>query len=318
MKTSTVEFTVLRILPAGVLLSAYAGLCVMTGSVWPWSEVVHEDGVRTLLGTVLYPEHAARELVPDVVLAIAVGGAVRYYFPPDATIAGRLAGRWRARLGVLAAAMLALIVGGTLWTGGSRVLADNLSQLHTRVGAPLVWGAHWRYHLIERFAQIMLAFGASGAVWMLRGRPEAGRQQGRFGLFVAAVLLFAVSTMVFGLSSEPFRDPAFLGHQLRELFTHTLVTLPLALGVCLTLARTRSGGPAIRSNERTWPIAAATALAVASGAFLLVASVLADAQSHGQAAGLAALLFPHFAEHSAGYVLVPALAGAIYLTPVNR
>jgi hypothetical protein len=74
------------------------------------------------------------------------------------------------------------------------------------------------------------------------------------------------------VTSEPFRDPAFLGHQLREPFTHVLVTLPLGLGVCFALARhfsTPSAGP--------------------------------TAQAHGQTTSLAALLFPHFAEHGLGY-----------------
>jgi len=311
--TRGVESAVFRILPATVLLVAYAGVCVMTGTAWPWGEVVHEDGIRTLLGTVLYAEHATRELVPDVLLAIGVAGAVRVYFPPGTAVDAGATRRWRGRLALLAAVMLLWMVIGTLRAGGSRALVENLSQLHTRDGAPLVWGAHWRYHLIERFAQIMLAFSLAGGVWMLRGRPETGGRPGRFRYYGVALLLFGVTTLVFRPTSESFRDPAFLGHQLRELFTHTLVTLPLALGVCVALAGTRPG--AMRSRESAWPIAATGATAILSGVFLLAASVLTDAQAHGQAAGLSALLFPHFFEHTAGYVLVPALAGFLYLRP---
>jgi len=316
MRADTAESLAFRVLPAGVLLVAYAGVCALTGTVWPWGEVVHEDGSRTLLGTVFFFEHTARELLPNVLLAVGVAGAVQYYFPLDAAGAGALA-RSRRRLGAIAGLMLFCIVGGTLWTDGAQGLVDNLSQLHTREGAPLVWGAHWRYHLIERVAQILLAFSVAGAVWMLRGRPDPGRRAGRFRLYGTALVLCAVTTVVFRLTSEPFRDPAFLGHQLRELFTHALVTLPLALGVCLGLARSRSGGR-MSSAEPLWPIVVTGGVAVASGAFLLVASLLADAQSHGQATGLAALLFPHFFEHSAGYVLVPSLAGWLYGRPVNR
>ncbi len=305
--------TIFWLIPVAVLLVTFAGLCVMTGTAWPWSQVVHEDGTRTLLATVFYAEHATRELVPDVLLALAVAGAVRYYFPPVRVAADVEIARWRGRLGLVAAITLTGIVGGTLWAGGARALIDNLSQLHTRAGAPLVWGAHWRYHLIERFAQMMLAFSAVGAVWILRGRPDRRQEQGRLRVYGVALLLFVAVTLVFGLTREPFRDPAFLGHQLRELFTHSLVTLPLALGVCLALARKSSAQDTGRSDEGTWPILLTGSAAVLSGAFLLVAAVLADAQSHGQAAGLAALIFPHFAEHSLGYVLVPALAGLIYL-----
>ncbi len=324
MVAPRIERTVFWLVPAGVLLVAFAGLCVMAGTVWPWNHVVHEDGRRTLLATIFYVEHAMRELLPDGLLALAVAGAVRYYFPPLVRpgTAGLPASHLRLRMGLLVAVTLAVIVGGTLWTGGSRTVIDNLSQLHTRAGAPLVWGAHWRYHLIERFAQVMLAFSVSGVVWMLRAKPEITRVSGRFTFYGWALVVFTLVTIVFRPTAEPFRDAAFLGHQLRELFTHSLVTLPLALGTCLTLSRRfpsalhgAAGKP--RTLDALWPIALTGAAAILSGAFLLVASVMADAQSHGQATGLAALLFPHFAEHALGYVFVPALAGLLYLAPLG-
>ncbi len=326
MTIALLERTLFRLLPAGVLLVAFVGICVMTGTAWPWNQVVHEDGLRTLLGTVFYVEHGTRELLPDALLALAVAGSVAYFFPLGRAEVRDTLARSRRRLAWVVAVTVAVIVGGTLWTDGGHVLIDNLSQSHTRAGAPLVWGAHWRYHLIERFAQMMLAFSASGVFWMLHGRPNVDPFLGRFRLFGAALLLFVAITVVFRLTSEPFRDPAYLGHQLRELFTHSLVTLPLALGTCLALARryalsgvggssgARSGRSPGASSGRVWPIVVTGAAAVLSGAFLLVASLLADAQSHGQTEGLASLLFPHFAEHALGYVLVPALAGVIYLT----
>lgn len=316
---SRLERSVFWLLPASVLLAAYAGVCVMTGSLWPWSEVVHEDGSRTLLGTVFFVEHASRELVPDAILALAVAGAARFYFPVPRAAWDAGASRLRRRLALLAALTLAGIIGGTYWAEGGRALLDNLSQSHTRSGAPLVWGAHWRYHLIDRFALVMLAFSATGVIWNLRGRPDTHRASGRFWLYGAALVLFLATTVVFRLTSEPFRDPAFLGHQLRELFTHSLVTLPLALGTCLSLARklmTLDAGPGtLDSTEPAWPIILTGLAAVLGGTYLLVASVLADAQSHGQVTGIAALLWPHFAEHAMGYVLVPVLAGLLYLTP---
>jgi len=315
MSATTVERILFRVMPFAVLGIAYIGISVMTGSAWPWNKVVHEDGLRTLAATVFFVEHATRELVPDLLLALAVAGAVRYFFPPLLVSHGL--SRVRVVFGAATMATLLAIVGGTIWTDGLHALLDNLSQLHTRPGATLVWGAHWRYHLIERFAQILLAFSVTGAIWMRRGRPTVSAAAGRGGLYALALLLFGVTTAVFGLDMDPFRDPAYLGHQLRELFTHSLVTLPLALGTCLTLARRFSpaGGP--RSAAPIWPIALTGLVAVASGAFLLVASVMADAQSHGQTTGLAALLFPHFAEHALGYVLVPAAAGLLYVGPLT-
>ena len=298
--------------PLIVMQVALAGIWVMTGSARPWAEVVHEDGHRTLLGTVFFFEHALRELVPDTVLAIAVAGAVACFLPPgtsDITAASRS----RMRHALLASVTVVLIVGGTVYTEGTQSVIDNLAQLHTRDGAPLVWGAHWRYHLIGRFAEMMLAFFVTGIAWLLRGRP-ARPSSGGFGLYASALAVFALLTIIFKPSAEPFTDPAFLGHQLRELFTHALVTVPIALGACFSLAREGSEVASPRQpRPPVWPIVLAGGLAVVSGAFLLVASLMTGAQSHGQTSGLARLLFPHFFEHALGYVFVPALAAWIYL-----
>jgi hypothetical protein len=174
-----------------------------------------------------------------------------------------------------------------------------------------VWGAHWRYHLLERLAQILLAPAVVCLVWLLRGRPTLGARAAP-RLFLYALGIFGLLTAAFGWTAEPFRDPAYLGHQLRELFTHTLVTLPLSIGVCLGLSRAPAAG-AHSPDRPLWPYAVSGLAAVACGAFLLAASVMSDAQSHGQARGLAALLLPHFGEHALGYVMTPALAGAAYL-----
>lgn len=316
MTTRRLQRVLFRALPAVVLLSAFVGICIQTGTPWPWNRVVHEDGVRTLLQTVFFFEHATRELLPDLLLALAVAGAVRHFFPPVPSAAVTAQHR-RKRLGWLAAATLAVIVGGTIWVGGWHAVLDNLSQSHTRAGAPLVWGAHWRYHLIERLAQMLLAFAVVGAIWMLEGRPASPGSRPRW-LFGAALIAFAVLTLVFDPSTEPFQDPAFLGHQLRELFTHTLVTLPLALGVCLGLATGPASGAVSRSTRPLWPIGLAAASSVLCGVFLLAASLATGAQSHGQATGLGALLFPHFAEHALGYMLVPAVAGFLYLFTAKK
>lgn len=318
MKTVFLQRTIFFGAPAAVLAVSFAAVCMLAGTPWPWNRVVHEDGVHTLLGTIFYFEHATRELLPDILLALAVAGAVRYFYPPQGAAGNAETSQLRGRLTLCAAATLALILGGTAWSDGGQAILDNLSQLHTRAGAPLVWGAHWRYHLIERFAQILLAFSASGVLWMLDGRPNARPAAGRMRLYGAALAAFAGATLLFRPTMEPFTEPTFLGHQIRELFTHTLVTLPLALGVCFELARKFSPGGGARSNESTWPIFLAGSVSVLSGAFLLVASVLHKAQEHGQTTGLAGLLFPHFFEHSLGYALTPALAGLLYLWPTRE
>ena len=65
-----------------MLLGAFVVICFHTGTIWPWTRVVHEDGRHTLIGTILYFEHATRELPLDVILGIAIGGCVFFAFPP--------------------------------------------------------------------------------------------------------------------------------------------------------------------------------------------------------------------------------------------
>lgn len=319
IKIATFERVLLFYLPALVLAVAFVGVCVQAGTPWPWNRVVHEDGHRTLLQTIFYFEHATRELILDAVLAIGVAGAVRYFYPSPRGVDNVTLQQARRRMGVFAAGMLTLILACSAYIDGGQATFDNLAQYHTRETGPLVWGAHWRYHLIERFADIALAFAIMGAIWILDGRPGSDDASPDISLIVGALLAFAVATIVFVPTTEPFRDPTFVGHQLRELFTHALVTVPLALGTSLLMARRFSPlGHVARASRSAAPVYAAAIASILCGAFLLVASVLLEARAYGQKNTLAELLFPHFFEHSLGYLLVPVLAGFLYLWPPRK
>ena len=163
-------------------------------------------------------------------------------------------------------------------------------------------------------------FAVAGFLWLRDGRPAPDSGPHRAGLYVGALVAFMAATLVFGVSAEPFRDPRFLGHQLRELVTHTLVTLPLALGTCFALARRIRTCPR-RTRARRCTHGRSTqrrSLPSRAGAFVLIASVLLKAQTYGQTTSLAALLFPHFFEHSLGYAFTSALAGFLYLLPTRK
>jgi hypothetical protein len=319
MTISRLERTLLFRIPALVLIVAFIGVCVQAGTPWPWSRVVHEDGHRTLLQTIFYFEHATRELVLDGVLALAVAGAVRYFHPLPRGADDPKLRQMRRRMAISALVVLVVILLGTAYSDGGRAILDNLAQYHTRENAPLVWGAHWRYHFIERFADIALAFALAGVLWLVEGRPGHDDLSPDVWLFVTALSIFAAATLIYGPSTEPFREPTFLGHQLRELLTHGLVTVPLAVGTCLVLARRFSTPLSTgRSSRSTWTIMTAVGVSVTCGVFLLVASVLTKARAHGQKTGLGELIFPHFFEHSLGYILVAALAGYFYLANAGR
>ena len=303
-------------LPGSILLLSFVVICLHTGTPWPWVYVVHEDGQRTLLETIFYFEHATRELPLDILLGAAIGGSVLFSFPPqhprEAEFENRhvLLLRGFAALTVL---VMVVIVGGAALTGGEHSVLDNLAQKPTRPGASLVWGAHWRYHLLERLATMLLALGAAG---VLRMRTIIGTRSGARGglaLFGTTLVVFALLTLFFRPTAEPFREVTFLGHQARELFTHTLVTLPLALGTSLWLARQVGGKATVSGSGKSyWPIAAGAAGGLL-GLYLAVGVVLTGAHTQGQTENLVLLIFPHFFEHTFTYLVVSLVGGFFYL-----
>ncbi len=303
-----------------VLVAAFAGICVHTGTVWPWNVVVHEDGVRTLTQTILYVEHATRELPVDLVLGLAIGGSVALACaaPAAEPAARRGTARRMAVLGGLLAIVVAIIVGGTVVEGGLVLLRGNILQYYTRSGEPAMWGSHWRYHMLSRPALMLVSLSAAFLLRAATGLASARPRHGAAAV-ASAFLIYAVLTVIFaggwtGLA-EPFADPRFLGHQAREVMTHALVTLPAAWGLSLVMTARPRQGPTVRADPRSLrvpPRAVAAGVAgLALGAYAGVASVLAGATGYGQTQDLATLLLPHFFEHTFTYFVVSIEAALV-------
>jgi hypothetical protein len=294
--------------PVVVLAAAYAGIAAATGTAWPWLRIVHEDGQRTLFETVFYFEHALRELPLDLLLAWAAAGAAAYFFPQShSTPAAHRKSLWYFT--AVAVLIVAGMVVGTWWTGGTAALLGNLAQMQTRPGAAPEWGAHWRYHLLERLALLLAAFTlfgtmAAGARIPSRGKPK---------FFLGSLAAFLLLTIFFRLTAAPFTDPVYLGHQTRELLTHGLVTLPLAAAACLALARppADANGDDKQMSLRwlLWP----GGTAILTGSYVLVGAMASRASGMGQTPEFHRLVLAHFFEHSFGYALVPVFAGSLYL-----
>src|SRR5262245_13312974 len=100
----------------GVMAAAFIGVSIQARTIWPFPVVVSEDGHRTLLEVIFYFEHATRELPIDLLLAVAVSGAVLHFAPVST---GTL--RRRRTLTAAAAGVVFIIVSGTLlsvgWSG---------------------------------------------------------------------------------------------------------------------------------------------------------------------------------------------------------
>lgn len=298
-------------LSIGVLAGSFLAIVIYTGNPWPWFELVHESGDRSLISTIFFFEHIARELPLDMILGAAVAGSALFAMPVGRGQRTQPHDH-RLRLLTLGLAVTAAIsIGGTLYVGGLPMLYENLLQFPTRPGAPPEWGGHWRYHLLSHVMLMAVSLGLGGVlVWMARGAHGRGNAVG-MQVFRATAVVFAILSVVFLPNLQPFIDPVVIGHQLRESLTHTFVTIPVAFGVCLLLcrehwSRTETGTVAIRSAL------VIGIFGVLAGAFLLISGVARSAASQGQSQSLAVLLFPHFFEHTFSYLVAGLTAGAVF------
>ena len=212
-------------------------------------------------------------------------------------------------MGGVAIAADVSILAGAIATVGSSGAMTWLMQYHTRPGAPLTFGSHWRYHLLSTATLILWAMLLATCAAMLRAQGPAG--SGR--LLSIVWVAFALASLFLGINADPFRDPRYLGHQARETFAHALVTIPLAVGSCLAVADRRvAGGGGFRRQLR--PVAAWIAVAVAIlGAYQVAGALLGGSQRHAQSGEWTSLVCAHFFEHSLGYVVAAAHAAWFFL-----
>ena len=296
------------ILSIGVLIGSYIAISAYSSTAWLWPVIVHESGDRTLAQTVLYYEHAARELALDVLLGVAVAGGVLYALP-GAVGKGRGPASRAAGFAAGLIGTVALILGGTLRAGGLPVLWENLLQYPTRPGEPLVWGGHWRYHLLSHVTLMSMSFGLAAVLRLVTGHRTGGRAG--LSTFLWGAGSFLGLAIVFLPGSDSFSDPVFLGHQAREVATHGAVTVPLAWSVCLLLGRDAWADRSRGDVGLISPVLA-VCVGVAAGLYLLWGSLASTAASQGQSESLVVLIFPHFFEHTFSYLVTTLTAGLTF------
>lgn len=294
-------------LPAALGVLAYAWLAFDHRTLWLWEVVVHESGRYTLGETVLYFNHALRELPILLAMAgFAGAGYAKALGPSPLTPAGqrkakRVAG---ATLGA-GLAVVVLVGAGAVAQQGLEVALGDLLQFHTRDGVA-AYGSHWRYHLLST---VWFGVAASLAAPLVAGGVASGRPAWAPWLYVA------ILTALFGVSSEVFFDVRYAGHQAREILTHGLVTLPLVLGV-LALTEAALGGPhaaARKASARGRGFWFWLVVFLIIPAHLGAVSLAGDVQAAGQfERGWAAVVAAHLFEHTLDYGLVTLLAAGLY------
>lgn len=288
--------TVLLWFPLAVLAAAYLAICVRFQSTWPWNLVIHEDGGHSLWGTVFYFEHALGELPLEWLLGWSVAGAAAWCWGESAA---------RPSVGMAFAAALgldALVMAGSWRAVGPRNSLLWFLQYRTREGERLLSGSHWRYHLLSEAALMLLALALAAWAGACGGRAR------RATLFWTSVVAFAALTAIFGWSAAPFRDARYLGHEARETLTHGLVTVPLAVGVCLGMAG--RAGKVRRTPRAVWWAFGGFALLAA---YQAAGAALTGSRSRAQSNDLVSLLCVHVFEHVFSYLVVAAHAALFYV-----
>lgn len=297
-------------LPTLVLAAAYAWLCVAHQTLWVWDEVVHESGRYTLTQTVFYFSHFLREIPALIAMALFTLAALGGASVQDPKAAPSRRGTYTAAL--LAAGALALLAFAiaAIQHGPGEALR-HLLQEYTRDDVAS-FGSHWHYHWLST---LWFAFAAPllvrlGALWG-GVAPRSDRTRHRRS-WVAAWFYFGGMSLVFGFSDAIAIDPLYIGHQAREIATHTLVTLPMALAIAAWIDR---GHASVESGPRLTPgfqwreLAAVAAIAIYLGIATLADNVVAVGQGKGD---LASMIAAHFFEHSLDYVFVGLLIGGSY------
>ncbi len=281
-------------LPLTVLALAFLVICLHAGTPWPWHVVIHEDGHRTFLDTVFYFEHALGELPLELLLSAAVAGSMLWFYAPPVD-----SRRLLRPVAFACVALYVVIVAGACIRVGTKVAMLNLMQYHTRDDQPMVFGSHWRYHLLSHVALMLLPCVL----------VSAGKRGQRNNVLIAAWVLFAALTMVFGVDGAPFTDARYLGHQARELFTHTLVTIPMAIAMV---------GRGTFVVTWTKLPKAATAAFLFLSAYLAAGVLLTRSHQVAQSSDWVEVVCGHFIEHTLSYVVVPAHAVFFYLLGARR
>lgn len=295
-----------------VLVGAFLWLAVEHETPRLWNVVVHESGKYTLGQTVLYLQHFLRE-VPTL-LTIALFTLAAYGVPtvPHAERDRARRRGWMYSLALIgAAAMLYIAFTQVVAEHGVASAWRNLMQYHTRDDL-VSYGSHWRFHWLSTMWLGLASWLVSRAAARWFGAPIPRDSPGGKLIVTFAWGWFAGLSIVFVPSAEPFLDPRYIGHQAREILTHSLVTLPLGLGLLALCLRAHGVSP-IRSR-RAVPIS----LPCVAGVFLIpvylgLATVLGGALSHGQTGGgMTAMVAAHFFEHVLDYIFVGLLCAGAY------
>ena len=261
---------------------------------------IHEDGVRSLVQTVFFFDHALGELPLDLLLAAFIAASVASRNSMNTEPQRAL--RRSRQLAYLTALLVLVIAGGSFTTvGWSDSLYSFLQEMTRRDLSP-AWGSHWHYHLLSRLA--LGAWAVSLVAFLSPQKSVQARltQRERFILW-----LFCAATVLSLPDWNFLLNGRYLGHQARELATHAITTVPLALFVAFkAIGATLEAKPNQARCRAAWPY---LLIVLVIGIYLISGTFIFGGLDEKQTTHVTPLLFGHVLEHALGYAVTASAAG---------
>ena len=307
--------------PLTILIAAYLWLAWDVRQVSVWNEIVHENGRYTLWETVSYGRHFLREISVVAIYALICVGAFKAYGPRR--VPRREFLFLRRPAWILAVLLVVTTVVITVGRVGAQIAALDLFQAYLRDDQPS-FGIHWQAHQLSSLVFLCAAIVlAAMMARIVDGDSPSVRPRERNLWLGGSLVTMVLMTVIWGLDWRTVADPRIVGHQAREAITHSLLTLPICMGLLMALSTDdlRQGGQsaAVRSSpsrgEGTTSAIVGALLLIYIGVFTLASDAVGAAHPNGR---LSSLVAAHFFEHVLDYALAASLCAGLFLTLMNR
>ncbi len=303
------------VVPLVVLSISYLYLSLEYQTLSLFSVKLHESGKYTLLQTILYFDHFVREIPTGIVYAFSVSVSF-YLLSPLTGVSLHSIRRIFIPVAFSMLFFLFIVVSGAIYKAGFESFLLDLFQFRTRDDL-VSYGSHWHSHLLDMSFVLLYSLALSFMYRGITGTPGRRINLRGMRLLLIWAAIFIACTMIFIPTIKFLADTRYLAHQLREIATHSMTTVPLAYGGLVlfegSLLKNAGSG---RTNTQLIRIGALLMMAALVIPLFIAVSlmgrdIIAEAQKK---ASYWNLLASHYFEHTLDYFFVSALSIIFYIS----